>query len=235
MDAHKVQGYDRVAYGHLAAAYCVVSRDADVCLATRSAAQTFGLDFIPLHSERYDLVMRKRHRGTARRSRRSWMFCSAPRCAASWRSWPVTIPRDGGRGCLSDRVGTARLSHRPPAVSLAADFDWNLPKGFPRPAVPAGNPMTAAKVELGRYLFYDKRMSVNGKQSCGSCHRQELAFTDGRAHAEGATGQLHPRSSMSLVNVAYVPSLTWANPALDFARRAGPDADARRGADRTRA
>ena len=60
MEAQKVQGYDRIAYGHLAAAYCVVSREADVCLATRSAAQTFGLDFIPLHSERYDLVMRKR-------------------------------------------------------------------------------------------------------------------------------------------------------------------------------
>jgi putative molybdopterin biosynthesis protein len=60
IDAHRVQGYDRVAYGHLAAAYCVVSREADVCLATRSAAQTFSLDFIPLHSERYDLVMRKR-------------------------------------------------------------------------------------------------------------------------------------------------------------------------------
>ncbi len=96
-----------------------------------------------------------------------------------------------------------------------ADFDWNLPKGFPRPAVPSPNPMSAAKVELGRYLFYDQRMSVNGKQSCGSCHRQELAFTDGRAHAEGATGQPHPRGSMSLVNVAYAPSLTWANAALD--------------------
>jgi len=60
MEANKIQGYDRVAFGHLAAAYCIVSRDADVCLATRSAAQTFGLDFIPLRSERYDLVMRKR-------------------------------------------------------------------------------------------------------------------------------------------------------------------------------
>ena len=60
MDAQKVQGYDRIAFGHLAAAYCVLSRDADACLATRSAAQTFGLDFIPLRSERYDLVMRKR-------------------------------------------------------------------------------------------------------------------------------------------------------------------------------
>jgi len=60
MDAANVQGYDRIAHGHLAAAYCVVSHEADVCLATRSAAQTFGLDFVPLHSERYDLVMRKR-------------------------------------------------------------------------------------------------------------------------------------------------------------------------------
>ena len=75
--------------------------------------------------------------------------------------------------------------------------------------------MSAAKVELGRYLFYDKRMSVNGKESCGSCHRQELAFTDGRPRAEGTTGQVHPRSSMSLVNVAYAPLLTWANPTLD--------------------
>jgi putative molybdopterin biosynthesis protein len=60
MDAPTVKGYDRIAYGHLAAAYCVASQDADACLATRSAAQAFGLDFLPLHSERYDLVMRKR-------------------------------------------------------------------------------------------------------------------------------------------------------------------------------
>ena len=60
MEAHKIQGYERVAFGHLAAAYCVVSKEADVCVATHSAAKAFGLDFIPMHSERYDLVMRKR-------------------------------------------------------------------------------------------------------------------------------------------------------------------------------
>jgi molybdate-binding protein/DNA-binding XRE family transcriptional regulator len=59
----QVRGYDRVVYGHLAAAYSVISGDADVCLATRSAAQTFGLNFIPLHSERYDLVMGRRTAG----------------------------------------------------------------------------------------------------------------------------------------------------------------------------
>jgi molybdate-binding protein/DNA-binding XRE family transcriptional regulator len=63
IDHNQVQGYDREARGHLAAAYTVVSGDADVCLATRSAAQTFGLDFVPLHSERYDLVLRKKTAG----------------------------------------------------------------------------------------------------------------------------------------------------------------------------
>jgi cytochrome c peroxidase len=95
----------------------------------------------------------------------------------------------------------------------AADmpYQWNLPAGFPRPHVPADNPMTAAKVELGRYLFYDKRLSGNGTQACASCHIQKLAFTDGKGRAIGSTGQIHPRSSMSLVNVAYATRLTWAN------------------------
>jgi cytochrome c peroxidase len=101
------------------------------------------------------------------------------------------------------------------AMARAQTYDWNLPPGFPKPAVPADNPMSAAKVELGRRLFYDRRMSVNGEESCASCHRQELAFTDGRARARGATGEMHPRGSMSLVNVAYAPALTWANPELE--------------------
>jgi cytochrome c peroxidase len=99
-------------------------------------------------------------------------------------------------------------------LAFAADFDWKLPKGFPAPAVPRENPMSAGKVELGRWLFYEKKMSGNGTQSCASCHRQELAFTDAKTHATGSTGQPHPRGAMSLVNVAYVPLLTWANPEL---------------------
>lgn len=60
MRAGQIQGYDRISYGHLAAAYSVASDEADCCLATRSAARTFGLDFVPLRQERYDLVMRKK-------------------------------------------------------------------------------------------------------------------------------------------------------------------------------
>ena len=94
----------------------------------------------------------------------------------------------------------------------ASEYRWDLPKGFPKPRIPADNPMTVAKARLGRYLFYDRRMSVNGTDSCATCHRQELAFTDGKPQAVGATGQLHPRGAMSLVNVAYNSVFTWSNP-----------------------
>ncbi|MBC7927418.1 MAG: helix-turn-helix domain-containing protein [Bryobacteraceae bacterium] len=55
----KISGYARLACGHLAAAYIVHTNEADCCLATRSAAQVFGLGFVPLQSERYDFVMRR--------------------------------------------------------------------------------------------------------------------------------------------------------------------------------
>lgn len=107
---------------------------------------------------------------------------------------------------------SAASSRRAPAG--AADWVWHLPAEVAPPRVPADNPMSQAKVELGRYLFYDQRLSGNGTQSCGSCHFQRLAFTDGRAHGLGSTGEVHPRSPMSLANVAFNTTYTWANPAL---------------------
>ena len=112
-------------------------------------------------------------------------------------------------------LGLAALgaaSQETQAPDAGDGYQWHLPVGFPKPRVPADNPMSLAKVELGRYLFYDQRLSGNGKQSCATCHQQKLAFTDGKARAVGSTGQLHPRSSMSLVNVAYAGVLTWSDP-----------------------
>lgn len=94
------------------------------------------------------------------------------------------------------------------------EYRWNLPKGFPTPNVPAGNPMTDAKVELGRHLFYDKRLSINEKTSCATCHLQEKAFTEDKKTSVGTTGEIHPRNSMTLTNVVYNPSFNWANPAV---------------------
>lgn len=93
-------------------------------------------------------------------------------------------------------------------------YEWKLPLCFLYPNVPSTNLMTAEKVELGRHLSYDKRLSLNRTQSCASCHQQAKAFTDGRSRAVGSTGETHPRGSMSLLNVAYNTVLTWANPNL---------------------
>lgn len=100
-------------------------------------------------------------------------------------------------------------------LSTDSDYQWSLPESYPKPAVPPDNPMSAAKVELGRWLFYDVRLSGNQTMSCASCHVQQLAFTDGKPRSVGATGQTHPRSAMSLINAAYASRLTWANPLLD--------------------
>lgn len=96
----------------------------------------------------------------------------------------------------------------------AGQWRWELPAHFPVPKVPESNPMSEAKVDLGRHLFYDRRLSGNGTQSCASCHHQDKAFTDGRATGLGSTGMAHPRGAQGLANVAYHATLTWANPSL---------------------
>ncbi|MGI9271939.1 MAG: MbnH family di-heme enzyme [Woeseiaceae bacterium] len=98
---------------------------------------------------------------------------------------------------------------------IEREYQWALAEHMPRPEVPSDNPITVEKVALGRRLFYDTRLSVNQTTSCATCHIQALAFTDGKARAIGATGEIHPRGSMSLVNIAYASRLTWANPLLE--------------------
>jgi putative molybdopterin biosynthesis protein len=61
IDPKNVRGYDRIAPGHLPAAWQVQSGQADCCIATRAAARVFGLGFVPLVSERYDLAIRRQH------------------------------------------------------------------------------------------------------------------------------------------------------------------------------
>jgi cytochrome c peroxidase len=63
-------------------------------------------------------------------------------------------------------------------------------------------------------LFYDKRLSGNGTQACAGCHLQDKAFTDGFAVSRGSTGEFTARNAQPLGNVAYNPTITWANPSL---------------------
>ncbi|MGH1346878.1 MAG: MbnH family di-heme enzyme [Nannocystales bacterium] len=141
----------------------------------------------------------------------------------------TTASSDGGASSESSGGGTTSPRATGSSGSSGADssetstgagplevtpWEWALPPGFPQPVVPQSNPMTVEGVELGRHLFFDTRLSVDGTYACSSCHDPESAFTDGLAMAEGVTGQIHTRGSMSLANVAYAGTLAWANPEL---------------------
>ncbi len=115
---------------------------------------------------------------------------------------------------LAALLASCALTHEPvdPESGDPSLFRWNLPDGFPTPPVPADNPMSAAKVALGRRLFYDTRLSGNNSFSCSSCHRQAAAFSDVKNVPVGSTGEAHTRNSMGLTNVAYQQTLGWAAP-----------------------
>ena len=93
-------------------------------------------------------------------------------------------------------------------------YVWDLPAGFPVPRVPADNPMNEAKVELGRRLFYDERLSGNETQACATCHIQAHAFAEPQAVSLGSTGEAHFRNAMSLTNVAFNATQTWSSAVL---------------------
>lgn len=117
-------------------------------------------------------------------------------------------------GLAAAACGGSQAESGASASSAAGSYEWDLPDRFPLPHVPDENPMTREKVELGRYLFYDERLSGNGTQSCATCHEQARGFTEPRAFSVGSTGEVGPRNSLSLANVAYNSTLTWANPVL---------------------
>ena len=115
-------------------------------------------------------------------------------------------------GLVAVVLGYSMLHQRAPKP--LTEWKWELPAHFPQPRIPADNLMSEEKFQLGRSLFYDKRVSGNGTFACASCHFQKLAFTDGKAVATGSTGEHTLRSAQHLANSAYHPYFTWANYSL---------------------
>ena len=76
-------------------------------------------------------------------------------------------------------------------------------------AIPPDNPMTVEKVELGKQLYYDARLSGDGSKACYSCHVKEKGLTDGLAKAQAPYGQVVPRSAPTMWNVGYHKEWYW--------------------------
>jgi cytochrome c peroxidase len=88
------------------------------------------------------------------------------------------------------------------AITIPLGLDLYMP-------VPEDNPITAEKIELGRRLFFDRRLSLDGSVACSSCHDPERAFSDGRAIAVGVFGRQGRRNAPALINRGYGRAFFW--------------------------
>ena len=117
-----------------------------------------------------------------------------------------------GGALRSDNSPTVESGPKAPPTTMAARTTpraFVVPPGWPQPALPADNPLTAEGVDLGRKLFHDPRLSGNGTQSCARCHAPERAFSDRVALSRGAEGQPGVRNAQPLVNLAWHPAYAW--------------------------
>lgn len=100
--------------------------------------------------------------------------------------------------CRKDRVG-----HKPTPYVL------EIPSHFPDMIIPSDNPMTIEGVELGRYLFYEKKLSGDNTMSCASCHMPQNSFSDANQFSVGIDGVQGNRQSMALVNMGWESFFFW--------------------------
>lgn len=91
---------------------------------------------------------------------------------------------------------------------------------LPAPFIPPDNPMSQAKVELGRMLFFDTRTSGDVSTSCASCHDPVLGWGDGSDLSRGYPGALHWRNSQTVINAAYYQKLFWAGESKSLEKQA---------------
>jgi len=112
-----------------------------------------------------------------------------------------------------------------PADELAGGLA-KAPLGLPAVPVPADNPMTAEKIELGKMLYFDKRLSKDGTISCATCHDPKMAWAEHEPTSKGIGGQFGQRNSPTVINAAYATSQFWDGRAATLEEQAlGPIAN----------
>lgn len=108
-------------------------------------------------------------------------------------------------GCLA--APSARAQQAQPRE--AEEFPPPPPLGLDDAPAPENNPMTRAKVELGKLLFFEKRISGDGAVSCATCHVPRRGFSNARRYGAGFQGRPTLRNVPTIINAAYHEFLFW--------------------------
>jgi cytochrome c peroxidase len=91
----------------------------------------------------------------------------------------------------------------------ASPYNLEIPSHFPDMIIPDDNPLTKEGVELGRFLFYEKRLSGDNTMSCATCHMPQNGFSDPNQFSIGIDGIAGTRQSMALVNLGWENFFFW--------------------------
>jgi cytochrome c peroxidase len=128
---------------------------------------------------------------------------------------------------VAARASSSAFYHASSALALAAVTacggqdsqptllltDQQAPAGYPDGPItavaPVDSPLTEARAQLGRRLFFDRRLSRTGQVACGSCHKQENAFSDPMSVSTGVDGRMGMRNAPALVNLAWDATFFW--------------------------
>jgi cytochrome c peroxidase len=91
----------------------------------------------------------------------------------------------------------------------AAAFDLAIPVGLPELKIPEDNPMTEEKIELGKLLYFDKRLSLDGTIACATCHDPQKGWAERTATSTGIDSQVGGRNAPTVINAAYATAQFW--------------------------
>ena len=109
------------------------------------------------------------------------------------------------------------------ATAAQEEYQLKIPNGLRRMRVPRDNPLTEAKIKLGKQLYFDKRLSIDNTISCASCHDPQKGWSNGEATAAGVGGQRGGRSAPTIINSGYQVFQFWDGRALHLEGQAlGP-------------
>jgi cytochrome c peroxidase len=125
-------------------------------------------------------------------------------------------------GVMASVLGWPVMAPEARAADAAAPWRSVFRRPATPPPAPADHPMLPDRIGLGASLFADPRLSGDGRRSCASCHRPELAFTDGRRRAQALSGAPLRRNTPSLWNLAWSRHYFWDGraPSLEVQVRA---------------
>ena len=110
-----------------------------------------------------------------------------------------------------------------PGTGAGTPIAVSVPLGLPPLPIPADNPMTAEKVELGKLLYFDKRLSKDGTISCATCHDPQIAWAEDEPTSTGIDEQVGDKNSPTVINAAYADVQFWDGRAASLEEQAlGP-------------